>query len=176
MKKAKLLSAVCVAYSVFMSSVALAQTTINVASHSATINGMQYDYSIGEMTLISTQKSTNIIVTQGFLQPTKSNTSSNQESNNGFADFASIVKVYPTPTDNLIFIESSEAFNDSFQFQLIDASGKVILSNEKATQLNQQKWSMNLSALASGNYFIIMQQYDAKGNKQHSSFKIQKLN
>ena len=33
-----------------------AQNTLNVTGHSARINGMSFDYSIGEMTLVSTEK------------------------------------------------------------------------------------------------------------------------
>lgn len=46
-----------------------AQSTLNVAGNSAKINGMTFDYSIGEMTLVSTERNANIIVTQGYCNP-----------------------------------------------------------------------------------------------------------
>ncbi|WP_167346172.1 gliding motility-associated C-terminal domain-containing protein [Pedobacter ginsenosidimutans] len=42
---------------------------VNSASGSGKINNQLYDFSIGEMALVQTFQSTNITLTQGFLQP-----------------------------------------------------------------------------------------------------------
>ena len=53
----------------FFSKISFAQSTINVTSHTATIGGIVHDYSIGEMTMVTTERTSNLIVTQGVLQP-----------------------------------------------------------------------------------------------------------
>ena len=62
------------------------QQSFTVASNSATINNMKFDYSIGEMTLVSTERNASIIVTQGQLQPIHSNTSASPQNENASFD------------------------------------------------------------------------------------------
>lgn len=154
---------------------AFAQSGINVTGNSATIQGMRFDYSIGEMTLVSTQKAGNIIVTQGLLQPNSAGKSSSGGNISGTA-FEQLLKVYPNPSENFVFIESDEALAADFDFQLLDVSGKTIFNKENATQINPYKWKLDLSALAAGNYFIMLQQSNETNQKQQASFKIQKTN
>ncbi|MBK7763125.1 MAG: hypothetical protein IPI46_07095 [Bacteroidetes bacterium] len=90
-----------------------AQTSLNSASNRATINGNTFEYSIGEMTLISTEHSGNLIVTQGYLQPAADATSSQNHSDDGLNTLSSLIKVYPNPTDNILFIETPDVLNDA---------------------------------------------------------------
>lgn len=178
MKKAKLITTLSVLGSVFVSSAGFAQTTINAASNSAEINGVRFEYSIGEMTLISTEKNANLVVTQGFLQPNTApgTKASDAASDNQLSNFANLIKVYPNPTENILFIEATETLSASFDFQLMDVSGKIIMDKKAAQMLSTQKWNLNLSALAAGSYFLMMNQTDAQGKNQITSFKIQKTN
>ena len=177
MKKAKLLTSALILSSVFASSSVYAQTTINAASNSAEINGIRFEYAIGEMTLISTEKNTNLIVTQGFLQPNSSGKGAHDAtSDDQLSNLAGLIKVYPNPTDNILFIEASETLQGDFNFQLMDVSGKIIMDKKSAQTLASQKWNLNLSALAAGSYFLMVNQTNAQGKNQITSFKIQKTN
>ncbi len=141
-----------------------AQTTINVTSHSASINGIVYDYSIGEMTMTTTERASNLIITQGVLQPNYRNSTTDEViSKNDFEDFA---KVYPNPTSNLLFIELIDTENATFQ--LFDALGKILID----TKSTEMKSSIDLSAFATGNYYLVVKN-DTK-QTQKMSFKIQK--
>ena len=44
-------------------------SVINASGYSGTISGQVFDWSIGEMTLVSTYTGSTLIVTQGLLQP-----------------------------------------------------------------------------------------------------------
>jgi hypothetical protein len=72
MKKNRKARLVSMAVLALISSDAFCQHTLNVSSHSAAIKGLTFDYSIGEMTLVSTERNANLIVTQGLLQPSGS--------------------------------------------------------------------------------------------------------
>lgn len=141
-----------------------AQTTINVTSHSASINGIVYDYSIGEMTMISTERASNLIVTQGILQP-NSKTSKTDEVISKI-DFVDFVKVYPNPTSNILFIELIDIENATFQ--LFDALGKILVD----TKSIGMKSRIDLSAFAIGNYYLVVK--NDTNQTQKMSFKIQK--
>jgi hypothetical protein len=162
--------------SLWISPSVFSQTSFNASSHTAVINGQTFEYSIGEMSLISTEKSNNLIVTQGYLQPHRNDGSNSNQASTGFDNLVQLVKVYPVPTNNVLNIEMIETLSGDFNFQLLDAAGKMISSKNEAQTINNQKWTMDLSALASGNYFLMLQQKDATGKEQQASFKIQKTN
>ncbi|MBK7763128.1 MAG: T9SS type A sorting domain-containing protein [Bacteroidetes bacterium] len=145
-----------------------AQTSLNTASNRATINGNTFEYSIGEMTLISTEHSGNLIVTQGYLQPAADATSSQNHSDDGLNTLSSLIKVYPNPTDNILFIETPDVLNDAFSYQLIDATGKVVIAQQDAQKISTNKFSLNLTALAAGNYYLMIHDIETL------SYKIQK--
>ena len=155
----------------------LAQQAINVAGHSATINGMRFDYSIGEMTLISTSRNQSLIVTQGLLQPTNTNTQNSQSSPATVHDaLTSEIKVYPNPTDNILFVESNEAAAISIVFKLFDASGKVILSENADWHAGSNKITLDMRNYAAGAYYLMISKPERQGQTTNLSYKIQKTN
>lgn len=145
-----------------------AQTTLNAASNRAIINGNTFEYSIGEMTLISTEHSGNLIVTQGYLQPNADAKNSQNHANDGSSNLGAAIKVYPNPTDNILFIETPDFVSDAFTYQLIDATGKVVIAQQDAQKISANKFSLNLTALAAGNYYLMI------NDAETLSYKIQK--
>lgn len=153
----------------------MGQTTINAAGNSAKINDMTFDYSIGEMTIISTEKASNIIVTQGLLQPmSKYASPADQADHSAVSNFADHLKVYPNPTENMLFIETVEAVAGEFSYQLLDASGKVVLSQKEQQVNGNNKFSLSLASFAAGSYFLIVNQANTNDTKSNMSYKIQK--
>ena len=148
-----------------MAKVSFSQSTINVTSHTATINGIVYDYSIGEMSMIATERTNNLIVTQGIIQPINASSKINDEViKTKLIDF---VKIYPNPTKNLLFVELIETENANIQ--LFDALGKMILETKNLTQ----KTTIDLTSYSIGNYYLVA--INSKDKTQKKSFKIQKL-
>jgi len=175
-KKVKIKIATLAFFSL-LSTGAYCQQTINVSGHSATVNGMKFDYSIGEMTLVSTEKNANLIVTQGFLQPNSSGSGANQ-SNPGSNPLSGtdLVKVYPNPTENILFVESLENADAQISYQLFDASGKIVLSEKIEWKAGPNKLSLDLKNYAAGAYYLMIRKPNASGTVENYSYKIQKTN
>jgi hypothetical protein len=100
-----------------MAKFSFSQNTVNVTSHTATIHGIVYDYSIGEMTMIATVRNNNLIITQGIIQPINASLKINDEVIK--TDLIDFVKIYPNPIKNLLFVELIEIENANIQ--LFDA-------------------------------------------------------
>ena len=176
MQSKKIITLTFIAFFSVISLSSFAQQTINVSSHSATIQGMQFDYSIGEMTLVSTERNTNLIVTQGLLQPNSSGSGANaQPGNTGIAG-SDLIKVYPNPTENILFVESVENADASISYQLFDATGKIVLSEEILWKAGPNKFSLDLKNYAAGAYYLMIRKPNAKGTMDNFSYKIQKTN
>lgn len=73
-------------------------------------------------------------------------------------------RVYPNPTDNVLYIETSEA-NNLISLQLYDIQGKLVLKK----QCNSQRNSIDIQYLASGTYMLHI-----KGEMGDKIFKITK--
>jgi Secretion system C-terminal sorting domain len=176
MNKTQFLPLLLVTFFLGLTSIAYAQTTINAASHTAIINGATYDYSIGEMTLVTTERNNNLIVTQGYLQPqSKVNTNDGQVVQSNLDNLSDQIKVYPNPTENLLFIETNDAIADQVVFQLLDATGRIVLRKNEEQAIGSNKYALNLSALAAGSYYLILQRATKNSQENTLSFKIQKL-
>lgn len=154
---------------------ASAQSTLNVTGHSASVNGMTFDYSIGEMTLVSTEKSGNLIVTQGLLQPSNL-TASAASGGQGLNSLSDRLNVYPNPTQNVLYVETEETLIADYGLQLFDATGKVVMSRTGQTAVGTNRFSLDLQALAGGTYYLMVRKPGADGPAQTYSFKVQKVN
>lgn len=159
--------------------IAFAQTNLNVCSHTAKINDLVFTYSIGEMTLQTTERSKNLIVTQGFLQPVEFNGTlleSALETNTAKVQPASHVKVYPNPTQNILFVEFMLYYDADISYQLFDIYGKVVISKSISPKKGLHKLKLDLQALAPGTYYLIIRKPGEVGNPENYSYKIQKTN
>jgi hypothetical protein len=153
-----------------------AQQTINVSSHSATIQGNTFDYSIGEMSLITTEKNTNLIVTQGFLQPNILPNGVQTPPSNMPIALSDLIKVYPNPTENILNVESIESVDAEISYQLFDATGKVVLSEKASWKAGNNKVSLDLKNFAAGSYYLMIRKPNTNGIPENFSYKIQKTN
>jgi hypothetical protein len=169
MIKHKILQLAFTSIGLLLGSSAFAQTTINAASNSASIGNYKFDYTIGEMAVISTDRTSTLIVTQGYLQPI-TNAPGTQQQGGGLSDWASQVKVYPNPTDNILYFDLNETAITNYQTQIIDAAGKLITTTAYTSAIGFNQLKFDLSTIASGTYFLIV----SKPNDEKVSFKIQK--
>ena len=177
MQRTKILSLASIVFFSAMSLQGFSQQGINVSSHSATINGLKFDYSIGEMTLVTTERNANLIVTQGLLQPSSSGSGADQQpATASGSTLSDLIKVYPNPTENILFVESVEASAATIQYQLFDAFGKVVLSNNINWEAGPNKLSLDLKSFAAGAYYLMIRKPNAQGNLENYSYKIQKTN
>ncbi len=176
MQKSILKASLFIGFTLFASNV-YSQQTLNVAGNSAQINGMTFDYSIGEMTIVSTERNANFIVTQGLFQPHGSVSAANDApSNTALSDLSDNIKVYPNPTQNILFVETYETQAADYSYQLMDGLGKVVLNKEGQTRIGLNKFVLDLQSLAAGTYYLMLRKPNPTGTLENYSFKIQKLN
>lgn len=154
-------------------SVAKAQSigpsTINATGNSKNIGTNTYEYSIGQMTLVSTATSSAIVVTQGVLQP-KENTAG--ISDNQIA--TDQLKVFPIPSSTVVTIQPSFSKGGKLVYQLLDASGKSIIKNTIDLMIGNESQQINIAAYASGNYLLKVA-YESGDLISTTTFKIQKI-
>jgi hypothetical protein len=127
----------------------ISPSTINAAGGSAVIGGNTHEFSIGEMTMVSTNTFANGSVTHGVLQPAKVIIESIEDELSLNEQFS----VYPNPSDGFLIIDAKgnalpKAIN------VYDAIGKLVM------QLNQKQITsstkIDLSAHAAGQYVLVL--------------------
>lgn len=111
---------------------------------------LYYDYTIGEAVIETVSNSG--ALTQGFHQTNWSIVSTQNLSE------ASSAKVHPNPFTDELHLELSKTSN--VNYQLIDAKGKIVLSNT----VDAQKEIIATQNLTPGSYTLIVTQQDQKTN------------
>lgn len=131
----------------FMSACLFAQTiqndVIGTTGGSAESGTISIEYSVGE-TVIETAESTEITLTQGFLQPMLSVTSIDDE------NILSGISVYPNPVGDELIIEISGDFIHPLQSMLFDINGKLLYES----QLSSGTHTLNMQKYVQGTYFL----------------------
>lgn len=143
--------------------------TLNVAGGSNIINGQEFEYSIGEMVLVHTATTENIIVTQGILQPADIETGvSDQLLNDGQ------LSIYPNPTDNFINIDANLPSGGLLQLNVSDLNGKLITQKQVAVHSGKENTRLSLEHIAAGSY-VLNAIFETNQEFYYQSFKIQKV-
>ncbi len=158
----------------FGSFVAQGQTispaAINASGGSKDIGGNTYEYSIGEMTLVHTASTANIVVTQGLLQPAET-------ASTDVADLtlpADMLTVYPNPFEDMIYIQPNAQGGAVLTLTLMDITGRRIHQQDATLESGNEKQSIRLSAIAAGTYMLQAVVTHSNQNRV-GNFKIQKL-
>jgi hypothetical protein len=145
-------------------------STINASGGSSVISGNTYEFSIGEMSLVNTAAGSNIIVTNGVLQPTLSAT--RVKDVNYLSDN---LKVYPNPSDDILNIQPDFETGGQLTYHLYDALGRVMLTGEFNLTSGKEKQTISLSQLAASSYMLHLN-LKKKGITYNASFNVQKIN
>ncbi len=146
----------------------VAQTTLNASGGSHRFSSGVYEYSIGEMTVISTEVGSDIIVTQGVLQI--------EDVSLGMEEQSSLIQglsVYPNPTKNKVYIKPSLGKSGEFSMKLYDLLGRLILEKKTFLHSGREEQELDLSLLSDATYMLNVEFMD--GNERyHNSYKILK--
>ena len=151
-----------------------AQLTPSVAGVQKNISGNHYAGVIGEMTLIQTQTSPVLTITQGYLQPNETKSQPNALGELSFADHT--IHIYPNPTQGELILEMEGDKFQEGQITLIDASGKTVYQSSLTSLSNRTPHRISMQSFASGNYVLTLQQVGEKKTLQPRSYLIQKTN
>lgn len=158
-KQLKALALLC-----FLSNGIYAQSTINATGGGGIIGNNSYEYSIGEMTIVSTYSSPSLVVTQGVLQPFKQNATVNTN----FNITQDELRIYPNLTSAIVYIKSNFKESGILKGSLYDVNGSFIQNDEwkllNGAEINQ----LDISHLAQGNYYLHL-----NFNNKESTSKIQ---
>jgi hypothetical protein len=144
--------------------------TINAAGGTKVIGGDTYDWSVAEMTLVSTVTTPSVIVTHGVLQPPDATVGIEKT-----IPLNGQVKVYPNPSADIVYLEYNFVTAGKLEYMLQDMTGRQIKSYTAAIKKGQDRQEINLSALANATYMLYVTYQPNGGNVQQTSFKIDKI-
>jgi hypothetical protein len=144
---------------------------VNSTGGSATLGGNIYDWSFAEMTIVNTATASNLIVTQGLLQPIDPNVGTDE-----FPLIPEGVKVYPSPTIDLLNLETSFNLTGRLKYQLMDMAGKVVTGDDLTVVKGNTLTTLSLAAYPPGEYLLQVVFLSQTGNGNYNqTFKVQKL-
>ena len=144
-------------------------SVINVSGYSGTISGQVFDWSIGEMTLVSTYTGSTLIVTQGLLQPYMlSSKIENSQKNN-------LIHVFPNPTNSVININFNNAIKGELTYRLQNMEGKSLIFKTIPNVQTISNEQINIESLPDATYLLTIY-YGIEGTTQETvTYKIQKI-
>lgn len=129
-----------------------AQSNLNATGASQTLAIGTYDYSVGEMMVISTQNNSQITVTQGLLQIEDPSLGVSQS-----VFSKQDLKFYPNPVDNILNIQPDLRGAGELSVQLFDLHGRRLLQKKFSLQTGLEKQQLDLSSLQQASYMLNVQ-------------------
>jgi Secretion system C-terminal sorting domain len=165
-KKLFLIPALCIAG--FAHAQSIGPSILNSAGGKGTIGANTFEYSIGEMAVVSTNTAASITVTHGVLQPIPKNADAIND-----VAFAKLnFNIYPNPASTDVNISIKHTDIDINGIQLYDVSGKLIFNNTDPI-LKNGMFTLPINIYANGNYVLrILSKH--QGNMHQSNFTILK--
>jgi len=144
--------------------------TLNANGGSASIGANEFEWSVGEMVLVSTFTAGGTTVTQGILQPF-------ERSHEGVAntELQKQLLVFPNPASTVVNIRCDAAAGGTLSYRLMDVTGSIISSNTVKLNMPSITTQVNISGLAAAVYVLEVNIASEKGTSK-SSYKIEKLN
>ena len=144
-------------------------STLNATGGSATISGRQFEWSVGEMTLVNTFATSTVVLTQGILQPGISVTEV------GHTAYFQQVEVFPNPTDAIVNVRFNSLLQGTLAMRLMDMAGRVVLEQSIDVFQGLNTTQVNMANLAGATYMLQLSLTGAGGSEEMASYKIQKL-
>jgi len=143
--------------------------TFNVTGGSVVIGSNEYDWSIGEMTMVSTFSSSSVVITQGVLQP--------YELTTGIVNTSVIngLLVFPNPASSVLNIRYTSSSSGTLTCRLFDMAGRMILTNTTDVIPGITASQLNVSDLAVAQYLLEVTVGHSEGTTETNAYKIQKL-
>lgn len=142
---------------------------LNGAGGSKQIGSIIYDYSIGEMTLVSTFYGSNVTLTQGLLQ-------NNVSVAVGVVniELAQNLQVYPNPASSLVNIRFNSPKSGNLTYKLLDMTGKTLLSKGVEVNNGIMNQEINIDPFAVATYMLEIT-FNSGGTNETNTYKIDKI-
>ncbi len=159
------------AIALLISSSSIAQNSINTTGNTTVTPIMEHTYSIGEMAVINTATSSNVIITHGLLQPTESSNATI-----AYTPMAVLqeVQVYPNPSSSIVNTTFTIAQAGDVSISILDQTGKQVYNQTRAYTAGTYTLPIVIEALPVGIYNLNLtnltintkQQYNCKISKR----------
>jgi len=145
-------------------------STLNATGGTAIAGGNTYDWSVGEMTMVSTFTGSTVIVTQGLLQPDSLHSS-------GVPSTALLqhLQVFPNPASSLLNLQMTASAAGTLSYRLMDMAGKVIITSTAKLPQGTTTQQIDISRIAAASYMLEVYYTTNGDNVETNSFKIEKL-
>lgn len=144
--------------------------TVNSTGGTAIIGGDVYDWSFGEMVMINTAASANLIVTAGLLQPIDPNVEIPEPVNAGI-----LLNAYPNPSSDQLFLDCKLIDAGFISIQLLDMTGRMLYQHSQELTSGSQLLSVPMTSYSPGDYLLRTLLDDSSGKQYVKTFKIQKI-
>ncbi|HEV7781193.1 MAG TPA: T9SS type A sorting domain-containing protein [Chitinophagaceae bacterium] len=146
-----------------------AQQTFNSAGTNAVSGNFSLDWSVGELSLVSTVQNGNLVFTQGLLQ---GNIIVFVTTPSSIADGE--IKILPNPTPGMLYLQTGFLKPGKLSVIIYNAAGQLLSQSQE--QLNGfTTKSIDMSAYAAGTYMLQVSFRDVTGNERKRTYKIIKL-
>lgn len=156
--KQKLLTSIFCLMPLLVFSQSNTPAAINASGGTGMVATTTLDWSVAEMTLVSTASGAGISITQGVLQPADLPLSVKD-----LQDPGDKIKVYPNPMGDLVFVESSFDNKGVMTCQVYDGIGKQIMEMSFPAESGKVTRSISTGKLAPGTYLLQTIYKDANG-------------
>ncbi len=143
--------------------------TLNAAGGTAVIGGNEFEWSVGEMTLVSTFSGSSVIVTQGVLQPYDATSTQVTEQR-----LLKNLQVFPNPASTVVNLQYASSDMGSLSYRLLDMTGKEITSAVIDVKQGTATGQFSVAGLACANYMLEVT-VNTAGTTERASYKIQKI-
>jgi hypothetical protein len=147
-------------------------TVLNAAGGTHVIGTNEFDWSIGEMTLVETFTGNNFVLTQGLLQP--AGFSNESVRNNSL--LANQLQVFPNPASSVVNIEYSSPVTGTLSYKMIDVAGQTVRSSVVAAPQGKTLTQINVTDLANASYLLEITANTGNSTSESITYKIEKLN
>jgi hypothetical protein len=158
------------AYGQTVQAQSISPSVLNASGGSQSAGAATFEWSVGEMTLVSTASAGSIVVTQGLLQPLQA-----PAAIGNVVISTEDLSVFPVPASSILNIKPGFRKPGTMVLLLVDATGKTVLHSEVLLKTGTELQQLNISSFANGNYLLSVS-YEASGTLSHQSYKIQKIN
>lgn len=150
-----------------MAQVQLERQVVASGGQSASSANLQLDYTIGEA-VVATHSSANLILTQGFQQPTQKPV--------GIAvpEWNADIKAFPNPTADAVILEVSSSDRLDLLVEVFDIQGRQVPGTGIRMNVDgTATTTLDFSAMAAGQYLVRLRDTTSK---LHRTITVQKVN
>ena len=147
-------------------------STLNATGGTARIGTKEFEWSVGEIALVSTFTTSSIVVTQGVLQ---TNFGPKVTEVPGTTNLGDYLQIFPNPTSDAINIRYNAANDGVIEIRFIDMAGRLISAQKSDVKQGANNQKIDIAHLAAATYMLEVYVTSTGGKTEATAYKIQKL-